>query len=472
MKPCNYASFASHVILLALVSVSSAFRTHAIYDSVSLRRSIHRQRALANAPRSLMVMKDTLLTPTVVHEKFIAEKVLDRPLTPIPPDQVASLLATAETMGGLRGRGLAPGKEYPSKKEMIAAIPRECFRRSTFRSMLYAAGSLAATLSCGLAAAAWLPMKWVYTPLWLAYAVIAGSLGTGCWVVAHECGHNAFSDTRWLQTAVGYVFHSALLVPYFSWQRTHAVHHAQTNHMSLGETHVPPIVGNALGDAQVDLAQKLGPRLFPVVNTVLHLLVGWPAYILMGATGGYQYGKTSHFWPWKKQGKEIFTSAFLKQRVLISDLGVGVMLAALFRWVCSAGAGRVALLYGLPYLVVNAQLVGYTWLQHTDVDVPHYDSNEWNWVKGAFQTIDRPYGAILDLVHHKIGSTHVAHHLASNIPHYHASKATDALREAFPDLYLRDPTPIPQALWRVARHCVAVRKLPGDEGMYVYGPAY
>ena len=31
------------------------------------------------------------------------------------------------------------------------------------------------------------------------------------------------------------------LVPYFSWQRTHAIHHANTNHITDGETHVPPI---------------------------------------------------------------------------------------------------------------------------------------------------------------------------------------------------------------------------------------
>ena len=44
-----------------------------------------------------------------------------------------------------------------------------------------------------------------------------------------------------LQTAVGYTIHSLLLVPYFCWQRSHAVHHQFTNHMELGETHVPEI---------------------------------------------------------------------------------------------------------------------------------------------------------------------------------------------------------------------------------------
>ena len=63
-------------------------------------------------------------------------------------------------------------------------------------------------------------------------------MATGCWVVAHECGHSAFSDNKALQDAVGYVLHSALLVPYYSWQRSHAVHHANTNNIETGETHV------------------------------------------------------------------------------------------------------------------------------------------------------------------------------------------------------------------------------------------
>lgn len=45
----------------------------------------------------------------------------------------------------------------------------------------------------------------------------------------------------------------------------------------------------------------------------------------------------------------------------------------------------------------------YTWLQHTDVDVPHFEGDDWNLVKGAFMTIDRPYGPVLDFLHHRIG---------------------------------------------------------------------
>ncbi len=109
-------------------------------------------------------------------------------------------------------------------------------------------------------------------------------------------------------------------------------------------------------------------------------------------------------------------------------------------------------------------------LQHTDVDVPHFSEENHNFVKGALHTIDRPYDKLdpwgfIDFLHHKIGTTHVAHHFDSSIPHYKAQAATDAIKENFPDMYLYDPTPIPQAIWRVAKGCTGVIKR-GDKWIW------
>lgn len=144
------------------------------------------------------------------------------------------------------------------------------------------------------------------------------------------------------------------------------------------------------------------------------------------------------------------------------------MLGVLAMWAKATSWRTVGLMYGLPYLVVNFWLVLYTWLQHTDVDVPHYDKNDWNYIKGAFHTIDRPYGKILNFLHHNIGSTHVAHHVNPTIPHYHAKEVTEILKNKYPDLYLYDPTPIHKALWRVATSCIGVRKMRDRDGMYVW----
>lgn len=45
--------------------------------------------------------------------------------------------------------------------------------------------------------------------------------------------------------------------------------------------------------------------------------------------------------------------------------------------------------YVLPYLVVNFWLVCITFLQHTHPNLPHYDDNEWDWLRGALATVDR-----------------------------------------------------------------------------------
>ena len=52
------------------------------------------------------------------------------------------------------------------------------------------------------------------------------------------------------------------------------------------------------------------------------------------------------------------------------------------------------------------------------------------------------------------------------IPHYHALEATNAIKEAFPEHYLYDPTPLPQATWRLATQCVEVEKR-GDMHVFV-----
>ena len=357
--------------------------------------------------------------------------------------------------------GATTKKRYPTKREVLAVIPAECFDRSLIRSALSLIVSLAITVGSGALAYAFIPLTWTWMPAWIAYAIVAGTAGTGCWVVAHECGHRAFARSNWLQDVIGYILHSSLLVPYFSWQRSHAVHHARTNHLDLGETHVPLRDTTPGGKAWLRWQKTFGNEAFAVIVIGLRFLVGWPLYLLTGVTGGPARGMTNHFWPGWPFSAALFPGAW-RRKVWLSDIGVAVMLGLLGWWTYSAGFIPVLALYVGPYLVVNVWLVLYTWLQHTDVDVPHFDDDEWTWVKGAFMTVDRPYGGLIDFLHHRIGSTHVAHHMDARIPHYHAVRATRALRENFPDLYRHDPTPILKALWRVATRCQVVAKV--DEG--------
>merc|ERR1719253_2231196 len=113
-----------------------------------------------------------------------------------------------------------------------------------------------------------IPLKWAFAPVWALYAYVTGTVATGCWVVAHECGHGAFSDNKTIQDLVGYVLHTALLVPYFSWQHSHAVHHSRTNHITEGETHVPIVVDGTSGietpggELELERSRSIGARVY------------------------------------------------------------------------------------------------------------------------------------------------------------------------------------------------------------------
>jgi omega-6 fatty acid desaturase (delta-12 desaturase) len=74
---------------------------------------------------------------------------------------------------------------------------------------------------------------------WQAYGYATGLIATGLWVIAHECGHQAFSESKAINNTVGWILHSALGVPYHSWRITHARHHASTAHMTNDQVFVP-----------------------------------------------------------------------------------------------------------------------------------------------------------------------------------------------------------------------------------------
>lgn len=364
--------------------------------------------------------------------------------------------STASTMGD---GGDGPLAVCPTRAELRAIIPDRCRSPDPLRSVAHLAAS-GALLVIVVAAGLQVPMSWAWLPVWLGYSVTAGTVATGLWVIAHECGHGAFGRSRRVQNVIGFVLHSLLLVPYFSWQRSHAVHHARTNHLDEGETHVPDRADSVAARRATRLRSRLGPDAFALATITSRLLFGWPTYLLTGATGGPGRGRSNHFWPRAPFESDLFPPRW-HRRVNLSLAGVAATLGLLAAWAVAAGSVMPVLaLYAGPYLVVNAWLVTYTWLHHTDVDIPHFDDDEWTWTLGALQTVDRPYGRMIDALHHGIGSTHVAHHVDPTVPHYHGRIVTSALRRELPQWYRFDDTPVAKALWRSARDCVAVERGP------------
>ena len=116
-------------------------------------------------------------------------------------------------------------------KTIRDAIPAHCFQRNLYTSLGHLASDLA-ILSVFAYLATWignpaLP-QWSAYVLWPLYWYAQGAVMTGVWVLAHECGHQSFSESELANNIVGTICHSLLLVPFHSWRITHGKHHNNT----------------------------------------------------------------------------------------------------------------------------------------------------------------------------------------------------------------------------------------------------
>lgn len=341
-------------------------------------------------------------------------------------------------------------------KTIRDAIPPHCFKRSLLTSMYHLFCDLTLIASLGYLASfissSNLP-QWAHYMLWPLYWAAQGSVMTGLWVLAHECGHQAFSDYEWINNFWGTICHSALLVPYHSWRITHGKHHNNTGSTDNDEVFSPAL--------RSDFKTPEMLRETPIANLwgmFLMLTAGWPAYLTMNLSGPHKYrGKNAnHFSP---------TAEFFKKEeagiVAQSVAAWMVAVAILAKSIQSFGFSTVAAYYLIPYLIVNYHLVLITFLQHTDVYIPHFRGKDWNWLRGALCTVDRSFGPLLDHTLHHIVDTHVCHHLFSTMPFYHAQEATQHIRRVLGSkYYLKDETPIMYALYRSFSKCLFIE----DEG--------
>jgi len=348
-------------------------------------------------------------------------------------------------------------------KDLLSAIPAHCYERSALKSGAYVVWDFAllggiyktASFLDTFITPAAIPDPYLRGfasfALWALYTFGAGLVMTGLWVCAHECGHQAFSESKFINNSVGWVLHSALGVPYHSWRITHAKHHASTGHMTQDQVFVPKTRSqqglpafNAEGEnlEGSSISEKVMNELYdaigdsPIATTLgfaSYLLIGWPMYLIRNASGQKRYPSgTNHFNP----RAAMFDERHYGQ-IIISDIGILLWIAGIAYSISEFGFANVLRLYLIPYLWVNHWLVLITFLQHTDPLLPHYRAPEFTFPRGALATLDRDLlgdlgsfmGWIGACTTHGISETHVAHHVASKIPHYNAWEATDALRK-------------------------------------------
>jgi omega-3 fatty acid desaturase (delta-15 desaturase) len=111
------------------------------------------------------------------------------------------------------GAEFDPGAPPPfGLAEIRAAIPKHCWVKDPWRSMSYVLRDVVVVL--GLAAAAARLDSWLVWPL---YWAAQGTMFWALFVLGHDCGHGSFSNNPNLNSVVGHILHSSILVPYHGW---------------------------------------------------------------------------------------------------------------------------------------------------------------------------------------------------------------------------------------------------------------
>lgn len=252
--------------------------------------------------------------------------------------------------------------ELPTLKALKDAIPKECFESSLPISLLYLARDIlyCATLIYAALHIHLIPSLHLRIVAWATYGFFQGCVGTGLWILAHECGHGAFSKYQTLNNFIGWATHSFLMVPYFSWQITHARHHRYTGHMEKDTVFVPWTDKDLASKKNLKIEQlKHLAEETPIVSFVQligHQLMGWQLYLFLNVTAGLKSGPEG-------RGKMEFASHYNpssalfapSQWILIaySDIGLLTMASIVYYTGTIIGAGNVFLLYVVPYLWVH-----------------------------------------------------------------------------------------------------------------------
>ncbi|PPR00398.1 hypothetical protein CVT24_004476 [Panaeolus cyanescens] len=357
-----------------------------------------------------------------------------------------------------------------SLKEIRAAIPAEMFIRDTRKGLLYFARDVL------LAAVAWKcatyidpyfgqsATKELFTPIgaelarwasWGVYWWFQGLIFTGIWVIGHECGHGAFSDHKIVNDILGFVTHTFLWTPYFSWRISHHRHHSNHASMERDEVYVPKTREDlGIPDKpidQIDWDEIFGDTpIYTLYMLIRQQVLAFPAYLLFNVSGQKTYPKwTNHFDP----NSILFTKA-QRNAVIMSNLGIAFMV-----WgVCYAssiwGAADVIKYYGFPWLEVSHWFIMITYLHHTDPMLPHYRGKEWNFQRGAAATVDRNFlGWQGRFFLHDVAHFHVIHHFFPKMPFYNGPEATQHLKAFIGDHYAYSEAPVFKALWDAYNWC-------------------
>jgi omega-6 fatty acid desaturase (delta-12 desaturase) len=235
--------------------------------------------------------------------------------------------------------------------------------------------------------------------MWFALllAVPASLFLVRLFVIQHDCGHGSFFKSNRLNNSLGLALSVMTLIPYGSWRRDHAVHHATAGNLDRrGKGDVTTLT------VREYLSRSYGRRLiYRLYRHPFVLFVIGPAYMLLVRYRIPTGGSLRNWQDW------------------LSILGTDVA-AALGATVMAVTIGPVTFLITWGTVVLLAISIGvwFFYVQHQFEDSYWEKGAEWDFHTAALE--GSSFYDLPRVVHWLTGSIgfHHIHHLASKIPNY------------------------------------------------------
>ncbi|EAU82982.2 delta-12-fatty acid desaturase [Coprinopsis cinerea okayama7 len=355
-------------------------------------------------------------------------------------------------------------------KDIHDAVPKQLLRNDPFKSTLYLVRDIVMSLflytlaqqitSCassdfgGLITTPYIKAL-VKGSLWCVYWWFQSLVNAGIFCLAregHDAGHGTLYDSKIVNNTIGFVLHSYLLIPYFSWRATHHAHHKATSSMERDENYVPytrskynlPDETKATKADYEEIFEET--PLWTLWRMFVMQMFGWWVYLSQNTMGAPMYPPgTNHFNP----NSALFKPEQPRQPLVRHGFSA------------TPDARQTDMFNSFS----NSRIVMFTYLHHSDPTIPHYRKNEWTFLRGAAATVDRPLlGWMGRFFFHNISHDHVAHHFFLRAPFYNGPEITKRIKAVLKDDYNYDSTPSFYALYRSFTQCLFV----DDDGDIIF----
>jgi omega-3 fatty acid desaturase (delta-15 desaturase) len=293
-------------------------------------------------------------------------------------------------------------------------IPKKCFEKNLLKSMTYF------MINFGLLITSLLIYKYInYWYEYLLYWNVFGFIAWGLFVIGHDCGHGSFSNYPIINNIFGTIAHSIIFVPYYPWKRSHYYHHLYHNHKDNDKSH-PWLTNKEFKDYPY-ISRKLLP-------SIIGPVIGFWVYLYYGIDRD-----GCHIIPFGK----LYKNTSIKQKLECVSSVICIIMWYLFLYWYFGSNYDIFINYGMINIVCFYWLFCVTYFQHHIENTTVYTSDNFSFINGAFETVDRKIGYKIDDMHYNITDCHIVHHLFfKDIPHYHLTEANNSMRN-IPELNKR-----------------------------------